>query len=651
MHDKEQENSGVPFDCDSALCAQQGILLARIDVLKRDAATHNLSENKFIHTLKQEYNQLVKKRARLVRPPLSDPMKVLPPDLWPDIIRYIIEESHYPIEKLLDLISVSKGWCSILTTLPVIWTEIWLDQSKPDYLAKAIMGIQLSGECEIDLTIRDLTTTEWREISYMIVAEGRRIRKLGFIFPDTDYLVIREVLEGFTKLPTLKELFLLVWPSQLSDQQHLHASLTEKMPSIGMLTTPGDMEGEIWNPYITSCSVQAESANKERLEALVLLPQLRHLSFSETDSALEDTPSLPKSSFGSVTNFTYIGPDVCRRLPWVGNNLSLLSIYCTGNGDLNPLLADISRFPLLHKLSIMMPAGSWGSSIQNKSEEVPKSPQNLVKTLYLMAGPPDRSEANWDLLLPNLLATFPCLDSLTIRYGSLTDLGWNCIQGVANLRELTITLCQFGGSSVTPLNMGSLRRILWTADTQSLVQVMARVASHSVQNLWLTENTSGSSPTMSATRYIVPGSAFPNITSLVISTTGLFSWDISTLSRIRELEVQGSPYSRHLIHWVSGTLEAILMRPRDNPALEKITLSCDFIEWDLLLLMLERRNFLNESGISSIKTFVFSYDLPYRLLYPISELLAGRFVDRDSNRSFSLEAIGDRVWDESMYVT
>ena len=410
------------------------------------------------------------------------------------------------------------------------------------------------------------------------------------------------------------------------------------------------MEGELWDPFITSDYLQAREVQKESLEALARLPNLTVLTLEEGAKSRAIAPSLPNCSLASLTDFTYFGPAICRRLMWIGNKLSSLETDYPINADLNALLVSVSRFPRLGELRIIISEPSRDQTIQNAG--LPSNPENTVKSLTLSTRY-ERPHLNWDTFLPTFIGASPHLEVLNLEYGCLTDSNWHYIRNIRNLRDLTFDLCNFRGSS-TPilLNMKYLRKMKWIAHQDDLGEFLAKVQSQSIQNLQVEV----SRPYSVKLRVDVDGdilrflsgTTLPNITSLVISTANPVSLDLGSLSRLQELEMRAPTYNRYSTHWASNVFEEILIRPQNAPALEKISLVGTFVEWDILLLMLERRNFLVQPGISLIKTLVVDNELPYRLLYPISELLGGRFVERDSNYSFSIEAIGERVWGQSL---
>jgi hypothetical protein len=149
--------------------------------------------------------------------------------------------------------------------------------------------------------------------------------------------------------------------------------------------------------------------------------------------------------------------------------------------------------------------------------------------------------------------------------------------------------------------------------------------------------------------FIISGEAVAGITSLTIITEKRVRWEFYSLSALKELELTEARESVVMV-WASDALEAILMRPCDLPVLEKIKLTGECFEWDILLLMLERRILYSHLGISHINTLVLPHDLLYKLLHPIAELLQGKLPEREANEQFSLTAVGQRLWDNDMCV-
>jgi hypothetical protein len=130
--------------------------------------------------------------------------------------------------------------------------------------------------------------------------------------------------------------------------------------------------------------------------------------------------------------------------------------------------------------------------------------------------------------------------------------------------------------------------------------------------------------------------------SLAMEPPVLFSFDVFPNLQSVELSSDLS------VIWASDFFEELILRPNQWPFLEKISLSGLYLEWDILILMLERRNFVTESNVKRIKTLEFTNRLPYKLLYPITQLLKGKFVDRPPLIELSIEAIGNHLRDSTL---
>jgi len=84
-----------------------------------------------------------------------------------------------------------------------------------------------------------------------------------------------------------------------------------------------------------------------------------------------------------------------------------------------------------------------------------------------------------------------------------------------------------------------------------------------------------------------------------------------------------------------------------------VELELGFIpEWDLLFLILERRNYLPQSQhISRIETLLLPFPPPPQLLLPLTEILAGRFTVRPPNGDISVSSFREAYFDRNMWVS
>ncbi|KAG8865714.1 hypothetical protein FRC20_009566 [Serendipita sp. 405] len=119
--------------------------------------------------------------------------------------------------------------------------------------------------------------------------------------------------------------------------------------------------------------------------------------------------------------------------------------------------------------------------------------------------------------------------------------------------------------------------------------------------------------------------------SLLSLNTALSPWIFGNFPHLRRVS-----FSRYMLDWDRFFIP-LIQYPHMCPNLDHIEFRT-YPPWDLLFLMLERRNLSAPTRISPIKTLIFPYSLPFVLLYPLSQLLGGRETIRPSN--YDLSVIG-----------
>ena len=98
----------------------------------------------------------------------------------------------------------------------------------------------------------------------------------------------------------------------------------------------------------------------------------------------------------------------------------------------------------------------------------------------------------------------------------------------------------------------------------------------------------------------------------------------------------------------SEVLILFICEPTICPLLSELRLD-SIPEWDLLFLMLERRNYLPQSRhVSRIKILTLLLPPPPRLLVPLTEILAGRFTVRPPNEDISVSSLREGYFDPNM---
>ncbi|KAG8825285.1 hypothetical protein FRC17_008756 [Serendipita sp. 399] len=148
---------------------------------------------------------------------------------------------------------------------------------------------------------------------------------------------------------------------------------------------------------------------------------------------------------------------------------------------------------------------------------------------------------------------------------------------------------------------------------------------------------------------ILPLSSSQSLVSLTIQHH-MATLDLRNLPVLEEISMGFGtrPDEAYYPMWPSEVLEQLIMVPATCSRLRKVEFITPYQEWDMLLLMLERRNFLRNPNVCPIQEIKFRFARPTgKLLLPISSLLAGKFVDRLPIEEYSVTAVSQSFADVS----
>ncbi|PVF91242.1 hypothetical protein CPB86DRAFT_688482, partial [Serendipita vermifera] len=91
----------------------------------------------------------------------------------------------------------------------------------------------------------------------------------------------------------------------------------------------------------------------------------------------------------------------------------------------------------------------------------------------------------------------------------------------------------------------------------------------------------------------------------------------------------------------------IACRPESYPSLEEITLH-GILEYDILMIMLERRNLLTGSSIKKITKLHLIKPYPSQICLILLTLLECKWIERPRNRELSLAGNAEIILDLSL---
>lgn len=130
----------------------------------------------------KKYNRISDELYILQRGVIHDPLMVLPPELWIQILLVAIDsEPAYkqPIGSLLLLTLVSQHWCEAIINTPALWTRIVIGKGleESDLLANLTTSLVLSRQLPIHLNIH-MIMNDWNMTLNMLRPHKGRIRTI-----------------------------------------------------------------------------------------------------------------------------------------------------------------------------------------------------------------------------------------------------------------------------------------------------------------------------------------------------------------------------------------------------------------------------------------------------------------------------------------
>jgi hypothetical protein len=283
------------------------------------------------------------------------------------------------------------------------------------------------------------------------------------------------------------------------------------------------------------------------------------------------------------------------------------------------------------------------------SEEVSLPHMNLIKTrlrdLRISHYPTyTAKEPSLDALFDLFPIYFPNLRSFDLSFITWDHTLASYISSLSHLWSLR--LLYISGNFNVSIDSASLEDlILEGIDDIPLLSLMVNAKCPSLSKLKLSV---GIEAAMKLTQppqepYYLQETPLIYITTVTLEIGSIQArWEVHKFNALRKLQVGGRNVRS------SGFLVGLIIEPHYCPALVEMELL--FIpEWDLLFLMLERRNYLLPSqDIAEIKTLTLPSPIPLALLSPLIDILSGRFTRRPSNMDISFCGFMEEYFDRTM---
>ncbi|KAG8841845.1 hypothetical protein FRC20_004802 [Serendipita sp. 405] len=361
-----------------------------------------------------------------------------------------------------------------------------------------------------------------------------------------------------------------------------------------------------------------------------LLPQLQ-VSFLNLLSPFTD---FDRKGFPNLLlNLTRLGllepsPGYGELFKHCFQGIKTLIITISSEDTLGELLVALSFCPRVTQLYLTI------------LETVQSIPERLeyskLKSLGLLSINKDYGQTfDLDRILERIPTIMPCLQDVTF-HGQilLKDKGFHYLGQLKDLRKLSIWEIYSSIHLNDPVCFENLEQMDLGTNIlydQSLM-LFKKLRSHRGYTIIHDYNIHDYPHPAS---YAVPPSSFNTLVHLVVSISLPVRLQLGLLPLLEAMTLSSNLTGT----WAGDILEQVIVTPKICPKLHTITTQGLLTEWDILFLMLLRRNFLHEQTVSMIQGIEFLYWLPPTLLQPISQLLRGRFVPDLDLEAFSLEKI------------
>ncbi|KIM19875.1 hypothetical protein M408DRAFT_30847 [Serendipita vermifera MAFF 305830] len=662
----------IPAEHMTAINERRRLLLAKIERLYNELVSISDTSDR-IHQLQQDYNDLMDEESELTPDPLPDPFTVLPPELWPNIIPTYMDG-------ILNATLVSPKWRQNICSIPSLWTTVILDKATPDCLASAVMCIDLSRPLKIYLLIR-APFEAWKQIAPIILGERHRIEALTL--SDVNYEQGVAIVTAFDSLTALKS---IRFPFKYRHRRRINHRPWSEDPSQFMVADPMDpillqqlcskidldpawvtpqlcIEGNLIEPK----AVTIGRFDEQTVEFLTRFSGLEHIELYDEDLERKlPTQKLPTSLLPSIATLSYWGSDVTRVFQYTGRNLTNLDTeinIC----DIPSLLNSLAQFPVLNRLVLKVhQAIKVGAEYDGAPNSSLRSIRSLdlsfmerlfywasdITTTQELLEAIDNHEGLLILIFDLLAELTPLVERVNVRDEFRVGPALRYIQTLSNLKSLDFHPSVPSIEEIHCVTPEFER--LATLPYRNPAMSMDWIQHQSLRELSISPPgfPDPLSPQTESDNtqpwYSVSSTPILTVTSLNISILKPLFFNFGCFPNLISIGFYG--YLNHLgLICIGDFLEELILQPGRWPSLESVRLGGHWVEWDLVILMLERRNVVSRGAVKAIKTLGYFGDLPYKLSYPISQLFRGKFPERIPLSEYSVDAVGKILWNRNIH--
>ncbi|KAG8843449.1 hypothetical protein FRB91_003349 [Serendipita sp. 411] len=579
-----------------------------------------------LDTFKMRYNDMTRELWELRVGIMGDPLVLLPREVWEDIFKYLVGENDRvdDMNNIFNALSVSKLWSRQLLASPALWTRIIIDNHGEDELAKIAIYLELSNPLHLELVVWG-PHPRWEEIRKLLLPHSHRIRAIDWrhsytlVYPQW----VEESTHSLRYLPALERVDLQVI-SRVSSQHTILSmapNLTNLSPFLINLNEIDDLAGR----HVTHATIDAlPGANQSRIPNT--WNRLAYLNlYGRSYVTLDLLKNLHRNLVSvSVTNI--LANDFARFLSYLPrDSLQYLSVSL----EFGPEFSNITSTPALgplrvHSLSMNLMITAHETNRETETIWALCMASDFMPSITML-------ELSWLFPIPATalvtLESLPFLRRLSLRgiFQDYSDISKHyCL--LPTLQTLIDrTYIRSGDpSTAQPLRAPNLKSLFYEPNIPLMSRPLheSRLFSHE---------------------------SYTSLTRLSILSKSPITLELKGLPGLEELEMGSNRANHHWfdIHetfWQSDLIVQLAREPSICPLLRTIKFLTLFLEWDILIYLLERRIVYEDSNLHRIEKIGLGLGSPHiQFLAPLSALLAGVFFERLPLEEYSIMAIARQI--------
>jgi hypothetical protein len=653
-----------------ATLSEEQLKIERANLLECiDNIEHNTDSDKekpaYIEHLWNTNNPIIDLLSKFHLIPRMDPAEKLPLELFCAIIVYAVADyASIPPEKTnnsLILTLVSERWRDILLGIPQLWNEIIVSVNHQDCASKFTLFLELSKPLPIRLDIYD-----WRvgdlDIFPALFQCRDRINKITLPLGYSPWTQqwSQDSLNALNRLTTLRNLKHIVFFGDNGPDQWSYREILKRFTSLqeipGLVITP-DLFRHDSIRHLRSAAIQG---NLDLLNMVHgSMPMLNNVIFNQNElfrsqeSDLIDslsTTQIDQSelpwSYLSCWHHSPSTPKAMRDAMHRMVNLSFLNLALS-LPQLQVILAGLRHLSVLEMLALRLKTVPEVRIEQFSKEDI--HPNSQVKFLKLDTSDFGCIEGLGDYrdslnINETLLKAIPAIETVELTYPSgLESLGCYDWRGFTELKRMYLE------------NRNEINIPIRYEFPMSLSWVSLRISHKRVSGLLSSKVTHLSfQPDVpeDGLSISIYAREWPELRSFITTVPFQLYEQDSKFNHLKSITIYSMPGPSATDSPYEEVMNAtrlcirIAMRPEDLPSLEDITMRCS-PHWDILLLMLKRRNLVNRGGFVPLKTLWIPM-FPRELETVLWSLMNGRNPEWPSMHDISLHGILELLQDNSV---